>query len=82
MILLISFNRFLTKVLEMVSLIFSLHWHRIEMNADSPAITSFLTNFYNLSFNRSDFHCYDSCLDIWYSFLEYLTMHQTTHVKQ
>lgn len=66
----------------MVSLTFSLHWHRIEMNADSAAITSFLTNFYNLSFNRSDFRCYDSCLDIWYSFLEYLTMHQTTHVKQ
>lgn len=72
----------MTKILEMVSLIFSSHWHRIESNMDSSQIMLLLSSFFKLTFCQSNTENYYTCLEIWCSFLEYLAMRNVDHIKQ
>jgi hypothetical protein len=74
--------RYLNKILEAVSLILSSHWHRIESNADHTEIILFVSSFFKLSFHPINRQSYQMCLEIWCTFLEYLTMRDVAHKQQ
>ncbi|XP_065205186.1 exportin-6-A [Planococcus citri] len=76
-------EEYTSKILEMVNLIFSSHWHRIESSMDPPQIMSLLSSFFKLTFGqRINLENYYTCLEIWCNFLEYLAMRNVDHVKQ
>ena len=77
-----NFPRYISKILEAVSLILSLHWHRIESNMEPANIILFVSSFYKLSFHVINRQSYRICLDIWYNFLEYLNMRDVIHKQQ